>query len=302
MLRTKPEARGWTAARAAGTTQPWSAINSPGFDAPPAQTDEVDEGTFDPQRSYLLPRFRAFYAELMRIKRVALRDAPALLVAPPPGVVPVIDARQLAKAASGRLQQTLEQLAVDVAAERGATGARLFQEAQYAMAALADETFLNTEWSGREAWLDSMLEQALFGTQVAGEEIFTRLDSLLATRTMAAVEVATIYFLVLALGFQGRFRGQDPALIDRYRDRLYRFLYRQDYHLAPRFIVAQAYDHTVGDWRPTRLPYVQRWALALTISIVAYFVASHIVWRSLTSEIADTTVRILAYASDGEAR
>src|SRR5690348_10229040 len=54
-----------------------SALFAP--EGPLVPAGEVDDGAFDPQRSYLLPRFRAFYAELARVKRVALRDPLALV-------------------------------------------------------------------------------------------------------------------------------------------------------------------------------------------------------------------------------
>lgn len=274
------------------------------LEGPLVKGGEVDDGAFDPQRSYLLPRFRAFYGELSRVKRVALRDPLALL-----GAGAIVGADEaapsiytIASAASERLQNALEQLALDAASDAGETGATLFADAQYAMAALADEIFLNTEWAGRETWLDVMVERQMFGTMIAGEEIFTRIDRLLASRTGNAAELATVYFMLLSLGFEGRFRGGDGTALTAYRQRLYRFLYRRDPSASVALMVPQAYGHTIGGVLPARLPYVQRWTLIFLLTLATYLTISHLEWRSLTRDVRETTDDILNVAKRAQAQ
>jgi len=258
----------------------------------PANAGEMDEGIFDPQRSSLLPRFRAFHAELVRLKRIALRDPTQLIE----GVTidkEALDVRDLATAAKHSLQLLLERNEMDMATARGPEGAALFREAAYAMAALTDEIFLSIEWVGREAWLDGMIEQSMFGTQIAGEEVFRRIDRLLSSRTGATLELGAVYLLVLSLGFEGQYRGRDHERVSDYRKKLYRFLYRADSMAPQPRLVPQAYEHTTKGERPVRLPYVQRWMIVLGVTIVLYIAASEWVWHSMTSHLAQAATDIV---------
>ena len=51
-----------------------------------------------------------------------------------------------------------------------------YLDAQYVMAATADEVFLNIPWDGRPYWTDNLLESSLFESHVAGERLFRKLD------------------------------------------------------------------------------------------------------------------------------
>jgi type VI secretion system protein ImpK len=266
-------------------------------DAAPAPTGEMDEGVFDPHRSYLLPRFRAFHAELMRLRNIAVRDPHALLDGGAPIDLAKIDINEICRAITRHLQLMLDRFEHEASVERGAEGAKLLRDSQYVMAALADEVFLNTDWAGREEWLGSMLEQAMFGTQVAGEDVFRRLDQVLSARTNGSLELASVYFLSLALGFEGRFRGGSGEELARYRRRLYRFLYRTDTPPSDGKLVPQAYQHTAAAERAIRLPYVQRWTILLAVTAIAYFVAAEFVWRSITSDLSRTAIEIVRMAA-----
>jgi type VI secretion system protein ImpK len=246
----------------------------------------VDAGAFDPQRSFLLASFRGFFAEVIRLRESAVRNPGALLPTDAAAYTPEHGTAQTARAISHRLQNLLEQLALDAGMRAGEYGASVFAEAQYVMAAAADEVFLTTDWAGREAWLGFLLERSLFKTQIAGEEIFRRIDKLLMTRTGVSAELASVYFMALGAGFEGQYRGTaDPALRD-YRQRLYRFIFRRDANrTGSSAILPQPYEHIAAPTRATRLPLVQRWALVLGVTIFAYIVVSQVVWRSVTQDI-----------------
>ncbi|MDZ7714372.1 MAG: DotU family type IV/VI secretion system protein [Rhodovibrio sp.] len=93
------------------------------------------------------------------------------------------------------------------------TGSGLyFAEADYALAALADELLLHSiDWTGAELWREFLLERARFGTEAAGDRLFERIDALRAQPDPASSELAGVYLSVLALGFQGRYRHAEPA-------------------------------------------------------------------------------------------
>jgi type VI secretion system protein ImpK len=82
-------------------------------------------------------------------------------------------------------------------------------DAKYALAAFADEIIFHSTWPGKTQWLQNPLQLQYFQTNNAGDGFFTNLDNLYGQRNRA--HVAQIYFLCLALGFQGKYRlrGQE---------------------------------------------------------------------------------------------
>jgi len=82
-------------------------------------------------------------------------------------------------------------------------------DVKYALAAFADEVIYHSSWPGRTQWLNNPLQLQFFQENTAGDGFFSRLDQLYAQR--GRDHVTQVYFLCLALGFQGKFRlqGQD---------------------------------------------------------------------------------------------
>lgn len=77
-------------------------------------------------------------------------------------------------------------------------------DVKYALAAFADEVIYHSSWPGRTQWLNNPLQLQFFQENTAGDGFFERLDSLHSHR--GRDHVTQIYFLCLALGFQGKFR------------------------------------------------------------------------------------------------
>lgn len=84
------------------------------------------------------------------------------------------------------------------------------EEGKYALVAFLDEVILNSEWLHKEEWSSQPLQLEYFGTHLAGEEFFTRLDKLTKEET-ARPEIIEVYYLCLTLGFEGKYRvlGRD---------------------------------------------------------------------------------------------
>jgi type VI secretion system protein ImpK len=97
---------------------------------------------------------------------------------------------------------------------------------RYALAAFVDEAILRSQWTGREQWADNPLQLQLFETYLAGEGFFERLENLRA-RGESAADVLEIYYLCLALGFEGKYgiEGTErlSALSKSLHDELSRF-------------------------------------------------------------------------------
>ena len=77
-------------------------------------------------------------------------------------------------------------------------------DAKFALAALADEVIYHSNWSGKTQWLSNPLQLQFFNLNTAGDTFFANLDNLHGQR--GRNHVAQIYFLCLALGFQGKYR------------------------------------------------------------------------------------------------
>jgi type VI secretion system protein ImpK len=124
--------------------------------------------------------------------------ATVLLVAERPVESP-IDASQLRA-------QLLDQLNA-ITSHPVATGldSQELDDARFALVAWADETLLASHWAGREQWSQELLQVQIFRTNRGGDEFYQRLARLRPDQSAAR----QIYFLCLALGFEGQLVGED---------------------------------------------------------------------------------------------
>jgi type VI secretion system protein ImpK len=76
-------------------------------------------------------------------------------------------------------------------------------DAKFALAAFADEVIYRSNWPGKNQWFRNPLQLQFFQLNTAGHQFFTNLDNLHGQRQRT--HVAQIYFLCLALGFQGKY-------------------------------------------------------------------------------------------------
>ena len=240
--------------------------------------------------SSLIAAFREFYREVVRLKGVvtaAPPDAPADPAGRPEARVNAV--RQ-------ELTALLERQAA-AAARGGGYGAEIYREAQYLMAALGDEVFLNLDWAGRELWKSQLLEQKLFGTHRAGEAVFERLDAILTSRDPIYIDLAKVYLFALGLGFAGRYRGPEGAArLATYRLDLFNFLANREPELrtGPAHLFPEAYASTLDQGEPTHLPRLRFWIGVLGVLILAWFAVSYEIWHMLLANLDPLVQQILA--------
>jgi type VI secretion system protein ImpK len=182
-------------------------------------------------------------------------------------------------------------------------GMPALDEAQYAMAATADEIFIDLDWPGAASWMVRPLEMELFGTRRAGEEIFARIDRLLDGGGAVDTEMAAVYLAALELGFKGKFA--DPAdreTLDAYAARLRALVDRLPPATGP--IVPECYDHTIAAAGPgSRLPPSRLWWSA-AVAIAGIFLIGLLVTavaRFRSANIEDARQRLetdLQYLAD----
>ena len=243
--------------------------------------------------SFLVNQFRDFYREVIRWKERAVRDPQAFR---PPEASPA-GSEVVAATIWQSLLELLERQAIAVRRSGGEFAAEVFKEAQYAMAALADEVFIHLDWRGRADWQANLLEQRLFGTHRAGDVIFERIERILRARDPLDADLAKIYLMVLALGFLGRYRrsADGQARVDTYRRQLYAFITNEDPD-APRDakpLFPEAYSSTLEVGEGRRLAPASRWFLGLALILLLWVVVSHQLWTGLITEMEPIVQRIL---------
>jgi type VI secretion system protein ImpK len=86
-------------------------------------------------------------------------------------------------------------------------------DVKYALAALVDEVVLSADWSGRDSWSDDPLQLHYFGTYLAGEGFFERLDGIKAQGKSRA-DALRVYYECLLLGFKGKYGISGAEILD----------------------------------------------------------------------------------------
>ena len=161
-------------------------------------------------------------------------------------------------------------------------------EAQYVMAAFADDVFIHLNWEGKRAWTSNLLEAALFQSHVAGELFFDKLDRLLRDRDPADKSLAAVYLTALSLGFRGKYHGlNDHGKLRRYRQELFAFVFRQPQDLegASKIAFPDSYVKNVREEKRKKLTNPRVWLAVLGLVVVTYLAVSHGVWMKLTSRL-----------------
>jgi type VI secretion system protein ImpK len=244
--------------------------------------------------SLLLTQFREFYQEVIRLKQLVKHNSWT------PGAEWLSDQDQVPSGSANvvwqRLVSVLERQALTPRWTGNDYGAELYREAQYVMAALADETFLHLDWDGKELWKSNLLESKLFHTHVAGEAFFQKVEHVLQSRDAVYADLAMVYLLALGLGFCGKYRGLDGAQqLDRYRRRLFAFICQRnpDLRHQARHLCPQTYAYILDRGEEARLPDPRKWMAALAVLILTWGAVAHALWIHLTADMVAVIQQIL---------
>lgn len=242
-------------------------------------------------RSFMVSAFRAFHGKVVSLRERAARNDPDLVAGASKGDGKADGPEAKAQAVSAQLIQYLDDAARQAESAGGAFAAHQFSDAQYVMAAVADEIFLHfVNWDGKRFWKDNLLESRLFGTFVAGERLFRKIEALLKRRDPADWELGAVYLMALALGFRGRYRGvDDKGTVARLQSELYTFVFghRPETidHTTPLFDAA--YAPPLSQPADRRLPYLRKWIIAITAIVVLFLIVQHALWFSATTGLVD---------------
>jgi type VI secretion system protein ImpK len=175
-----------------------------------------------------------------------------------------------------------------------------FRDVQFLMCALGDDLFLHeVEWRGREAWGGQLLEQKVFGTRMAGEEVFEKISALLRRRDPGEADLAATYLAAIGLGFQGRFRGgEDGASLESISRRLFDLLAGRaaDPALGGRSLVPGAIANVIKGEQRRRPSRITIGTTAL-LCIAGFFVfVSSVIWFLMTNELVSAARAVMKAA------
>jgi len=102
----------------------------------------------------------------------------------------------------------------------------LTKDIKFAMAAFSDEVVLNSRWQKKYEWMAKPLAIEFFGDSAIGQNFFVRLNELRA-EIEPNRDILKLYFTVLMLGFQGKYRlegyEQLQAYISTFRSEIEKF-------------------------------------------------------------------------------
>jgi type VI secretion system protein ImpK len=82
-------------------------------------------------------------------------------------------------------------------------------ESKYALIALMDETVLSVPGACRDYWIMRPMQLDYFGDNIAGQEFYNKLQNLLL-QPENKKDVLEVYYLCLALGFEGKYKISNP--------------------------------------------------------------------------------------------
>ena len=232
-----------------------------------------------PEAVAALNGFREFHAELVAVKATL---ATAALPAPAGDEPSITQAAAPLREAFARLYRKLSEMGHGRA--RGAGRSRLGDcETGYVLAALADETILQRlDGPGRDAWAPMLLEDALYGTRVAGERVFELARAMADGRLLGRPDLAVTLLLGLLAGFRGRFRdgddgGEIQALCVRLFERVHERPWLRD--VPWRTALAASDEPFLSGRALRRLPALRPWLAALVAVVILYLGAAHLAWR-----------------------
>jgi type IV/VI secretion system ImpK/VasF family protein len=252
--------------------------------------------------NFLFSKFKAFYNEIIRFKHQKTEFAAGFSTAILTDFNADLSPDAAAAAQSEQLKTMLE-LQMAEAAWMGGEAKDRYPDAQYAMAVMADELFMHMEWDGQAAWRNHLLEVKLYRSHAADVELFKRIDKLLkeSPNSHVARDLARVYLLVLAAGFQGKYRPFGlPRALAQYRQRLYEYIHQGDslmLYAPDRKIFPEAASRTLEGHAVGRFSSLQRWAAILVFLVLGYTVLAHYAWNRVSADLKDVTERIRAASS-----
>lgn len=232
--------------------------------------------------SLLMRQLRLFVGEVNRLLDGHAHPAPDAWETPDV-------ARRAAAEACEALAREVASLTMELSRVGSPSDRAAADELRYLMAAIADELLLTREWPGQACFTDFLLETRLFGSGVAGDEIFRRIEALLEDGSGLPSQMAPLYLFAISIGFEGRYHGDGAArALDTLRDALFRKIHVREPELHPgladlprnagRVLSPQAYRQPLSDIAPVRFFRISRPTVVFLLIMTVLLALSQVAW------------------------
>ncbi|WP_032112458.1 DotU family type IV/VI secretion system protein [Candidatus Paracaedibacter symbiosus] len=249
--------------------------------------------------TFLMQNFQEFYREVLIQKEKAFRTLDALNLS-----IEGDDRKAEIEGITDRIQtkfrQLFERFSLNAQNQVGEFAISHFQEALYVMVSLVDEVFLSFTWPGQKRWENNLIEAQVFHTQVAGEQLYKKLDSLIEANDAVRNDLAMIYLMALSLGFRGRYRGEnDAGKIVWYRQQLYAMVNRHGvtlYHPGRERLIPALYEYNVTAASSKGLPDLRTWFMAFGVILFVFLFVASMVWYNVVRDLDGVIGQILSQA------
>lgn len=241
--------------------------------------------------SLLMRQFRSFVDEVMQ----QLQDAlPVNHEQSDPAVRE--QAASAARSMSESLAHIMRAQTLEMTRHGSQSDLALAEELRYLKAAVADELLLSQPWLGRSSFTSYLIETREFGSSIAGDKIFSRIQQVLADASGRAAQLAPLYLAAVAIGFQGRYRGPDAEqALKPIRDALYKKIYSREPALITgmsenpvfdyRVLSQQAYKSVLSNIEPVRFFRFSQSTLIFLGIMLSLLVLSQVLWRWSSSSV-----------------
>lgn len=176
----------------------------------------------------------------------------------------------------------LEHHTLNLHPHKGQSGDDLYRELLYLLTVFTDEMFINIPWNGEHIWQDNLLEERIFNSHIAGTQLFDNLEKHINQPGRDSDSLLVVYYLVLCLGFRGKYMHKDFGdKLKYYRKQLYALLYKSSpfsFKMIKQ-LFPSAYKHTFMSKAYVMLPnYFQQIGGGVIAFISAILFAVYLVW------------------------
>ncbi len=152
---------------------------------------------------------------------------------------------------------------------------RMMEKTCYALCAAFDEEIMNTVWGQKGCWENHALVAQLFQQRNAGEVFFVLLDQA-RQNVSKMIDFIELLYLLLRLGFCGRYQNTDKHELARLADHLY-----QEIRAHQKLGEQQILPILSAPWRPLKVIRVWQYLpvvvfILLLSGLVTHFWIQHI--------------------------
>lgn len=163
----------------------------------------------------------------------------------------------------------IERIQQHVYGARPELSTKSLQEFRYLLAAWGDEVMIKLSRTGLPLKQSGQIENKLFGTAHAGEEIFVRIAEVVKRRNADDLVLAGAYAMALIMGFEGRYLDQpNPKELKRLGEALLAIAVRKKAEEASPKVLLPEENLSRSDRKEHSLDKWPTWIIAATLVFV----------------------------------